>query len=181
MLGSLALLLLLGPLALSQQADPVWKAGVATVVITPEHSLWMAGYAARKKPSEGKVQELFAKALALEDATGTRLVIVTLDLIGIPRSMRDHVAKQVQEKHGLPPAALLLNASHTHCGPVVRSGGSVMYDLPAEQTERIDQYVAGLQEKLVALVGRALADLAPAQLGHHHARCGFAMNRRCST
>ncbi len=181
MLGSLALLLLLAPLALGQQADPAWKAGVATVVITPEHSLWMAGYAARKKPSEGKVQELFAKALALEDATGTRLVIVTLDLIGIPRSLRDHVAKQVREKHGLPRASLLLNASHTHCGPVVRSGGSVMYDLPAEQPERIDQYVAGLQEKLVALVGRALADLAPARLGHRHARCGFAMNRRLPT
>ena len=56
-----------------------WKAGVATVVITPEYSMWMAGYAARNKPSEGKVHDLHAKALALEDAEGTRLVIVTAD------------------------------------------------------------------------------------------------------
>ncbi|MHC4567864.1 MAG: neutral/alkaline non-lysosomal ceramidase N-terminal domain-containing protein, partial [Planctomycetota bacterium] len=44
-----------------------WKAGVASVVITPEKSMWMAGYAARKAPSEGKVHDLWAKALALED------------------------------------------------------------------------------------------------------------------
>ena len=40
-----------------------WKAGVATVVITPDEPMWMAGYAARNKPSEGKVHELYAKAL----------------------------------------------------------------------------------------------------------------------
>ncbi len=51
-------------------ATPAWKAGVATVVITPEYSMWMAGYAARNKPSEGKVHDLHAKALALEDAQG---------------------------------------------------------------------------------------------------------------
>jgi hypothetical protein len=53
-----------------------------------------------------------------------------------------------------------------------------MYDLPPGQAERIDRYVAGLQEKLVTLIGRALADLKPARLGYSHARCGFAMNRR---
>ena len=36
------------------------------MVITPEKPMWMAGYAARNKPSEGKAQDLFAKALVLE-------------------------------------------------------------------------------------------------------------------
>ncbi len=45
-----------------------WKAGVASVVITPEEPMWMAGYASRDKPSEGKTHDLFAKALALEDS-----------------------------------------------------------------------------------------------------------------
>ena len=43
-----------------------WKAGAASVAITPEGPMWMAGYAARDKPSEGKVHDLFAKALAVE-------------------------------------------------------------------------------------------------------------------
>ena len=54
----------------AEAAEPQaeWKAGAASVVITPEGPMWMAGYAARDKPSEGKVHDLNAKALALEDA-----------------------------------------------------------------------------------------------------------------
>ena len=45
-----------------------WKAGVATMVITPEQSIWLAGYAARKHPSDGMLHDIWAKALVLEDA-----------------------------------------------------------------------------------------------------------------
>ena len=96
-------------------AGPQWKAGTATVVITPDEPMWMAGYAARDKPAEGTVQDLFAKALALEDREGNRLVIVTADLIGIPRDLRDVVVERVVEAYDLPSRSLLLNASHTHC------------------------------------------------------------------
>jgi hypothetical protein len=161
-----------------EKAEAGWKAGTAAEVITPARPLWMAGYAARTKPAEGKAQDLFAKALALEDAAGTRLVIVTTDLIGIPRPLRDAVEKQAQEKYRLPAASLLLNASHTHCGPVLRAGRSVTYDLSPEQARHVEEYAAGLQAKLVAVIGRALAELAPARLSYSHARAGFAMNRR---
>ncbi|MFN9293257.1 MAG: hypothetical protein ACK6EB_34705, partial [Planctomyces sp.] len=45
---------------------PLEKAGVAKVEITPEGPIWMAGYAARKHPSEGVVAPLYAKALAID-------------------------------------------------------------------------------------------------------------------
>jgi hypothetical protein len=175
-----AVLTLIGTAASApaQAPDGAWKAGVATTAITPDGPIWMAGYAARNKPSEGKARDLFAKALALEDDHGARLVIVTMDLIGIPRSVRDAVADQARAKYRLPPESLLLNASHTHAGPVVRASASPMYDLTPEQAERLVQYVAGLRDKLVVLIGQALADLKPARLGYGHARCGFAMNRR---
>lgn len=162
------------------ETPPTWKAGAASVVITPGESMWMAGYAGRKKPSEGKFQDLFAKALALEDAAGSRLVLVTLDLISVPRALRDAVEKQVCQKYGLRPEGLLMNCSHTHSGPVVRAGKS-FYELAPEQQQRADKYAAELPEKLVALVGKAVADMAPARLGYCHARAGFAMNRRLPT
>jgi len=168
-----------GPLL--AQASAPWKAGVAAVIITPKESLWMAGYAARNKPSEGTAQDLYAKALALEDDKGGRLVIVTLDLVGIPRPLRDALAKDIEAKYKLPPAALLLNASHTHCGPVVRSGGSVLYDLGDDMSRRIERYLADLHTKIVGVAGQALADLTPARLGYSRARAGFAMNRRLPT
>src|SRR5712691_7435802 len=101
-------------------AEPAYKAGVATVVITPKEFIWMAGYGARTKPAEGKQHDLYAKALALEDAGGAKLVLVTTDLVGLPRGISAPVAEAVTKKTGLPRERLLLSSSHTHCGPVVR-------------------------------------------------------------
>lgn len=147
-----------------------WKAGVATAKITPQRPMAMAGYAARKKPSEGVTQDLFAKALVLEDASGKRAAIVTMDLIGVLSSLRESVEKQVAEKYKLPPECLLLGASHTHCGPEYRQR--------AGSEEEAAAYHRFLEETLVHIVGEAVNHLAPAALSYGHARVGFAMNRR---
>jgi hypothetical protein len=144
---------------------PAWKAGAASAVITPDRPLPMAGYAGRKAPAEGTEQDLFAKALALEDRDGNRVVILTLDLIGVIERLRTAVAAQVQEKFQLPPHALLMNASHTHCGP-------------AYGRDEAKGYFDRLTQTLVALVGQSLERLEPANLSYCYARCGFAMNRR---
>ena len=155
-----------------------WKAGSASVVITPEEPMWMAGYASRDKPSEGKVHDLTARALAFEDSQGSRLVVVTLDLISITRETRDWLEKQVGEAYRLAPEALLVNASHTHCGPEVRP--NKIY-LPKDRAEQCRKYVDRLQDELLRLVGRALDDLTPVSLSYTHARAGFSMNRRTPT
>ncbi len=145
-----------------------WKAGAAVSVITPHRFLHMSGYSSRKEPAEAKEQDLFAKALAVEDGDGNRVVIVTMDLIGVLDRLRSVVVKQVQERYGLPPNALLMNASHTHCGPAY--GG-----------EDAQDYFDSLTRTLVDLVGRSLNRLEPAVLTYSHARCGFAINRRTPT
>src|SRR5262245_49363033 len=93
-----------------------WKAGIASAVITPTTSMLMAGYAARKEPSEGTEQELFAKALAIEDRSGNRVVFVTTDLIGVSGRLRTVVTGQLQEKLKLPPHVVVMNAPHTTSG-----------------------------------------------------------------
>lgn len=177
----IAFLVSVSAATLRAQESQVWKAGVATVTVTPDGPLWMAGYASRTKPAEGKATDLFAKALAIEDAEGQRLVIVTTDLIGIPRPLRDAVARRVTESFRLAPEALLLNASHTHCGPVVRLTRSSLYALDEEQAAAVRAYNVVLEDKLVEVVGKGLQDLAPAKLSYSHARAGFAMNRRLPT
>ena len=54
---------------------PQVKAGVASRIITPKEPMWMAGYGNRNKPAEGKLQNLYVKALALEDQAGGQLVL----------------------------------------------------------------------------------------------------------
>src|SRR5262245_19699930 len=132
------------PSPLRADDAPKWKAGVASQVITPKESMWLAGYAGRKKPSEGKEHDLYVKALALEDPDGNRLVVVTSDLIGIPRSLAVEVSRQVEKKTKLPRERLMLTCSHTHCGPVINDNLSVMYQMPQEEAKKIGPYTEEL-------------------------------------
>jgi hypothetical protein len=165
----------------ADSSDTSWKAGAAVVKITPESMMWMAGYATRTKPAEGVAQDLFAKALVLEDGAGHRLVIVTFDLVGIPRPLRDALASALETAHHVRPETLLLNASHTHCGPELRTAPSMIGSDGDERTRQRQEYLTLLKTRVVDVVGRALASLAPARLDYLHARAGFAMNRRRST
>lgn len=179
----LALCLLLGTtLSPAQTPAPTpWKAGTATAVITPKTNLWMAGYASRKAPAEGADTDLFAKALVLEDAQGTRLALISLDLVSVPRTVRLAVAKQVENQFGIPPSGLVLNASHTHCGPELRVWRTGKTDDADRRAAEAEAYCTELQSTLVRLVGEAITKLAPAEAAYSQARCGFAMNRRTPT
>ena len=151
-----------------------WKAGAAAIDITPDGPVWMAGYGARNKPSEGIAQRIYAKALAIEDNANRRMVIVTMDLIGVPRELRDGVERRAQKQYGLSPESILLNASHTHSAPFPSSRG---LDDPT-YAKVADSYSGVLEEKIVQVIGEALSRSVPANLHFTHARAGFAMNRR---
>ena len=157
----------------------VWKAGAARVDLTPDDPVWMGGYAGRKKPSEGFAQRIYAKALAIEDTSGKPFVFVTLDLVSIPRRLRDDVAKRIEAAHGVPPGSLLFNASHTHAAPELRLAAErTPYAMPPPLWQRLLKFRGEVEEKLVTVIGQALAARAPASLAYGHARAGFAMNRR---
>lgn len=155
-----------------------WKAGAAAVVITPKQPVWLSGYASRKKPAEGAAQDLYAKALALEDRRGNRTVIVTSDLLGFVRSISEAIAERAAQHYSLKRERLLLTSSHTHSGPVIRESLSGMYDLTPQQTEAIQNYTEHLKEQVVEVIGAALKDLSPARLSFGRGEAGFATNRR---
>jgi neutral ceramidase len=158
-----------------------WKAAAASAKITPKEPMWMAGYASRTTPSDGVTQDLYAKALVLEDGQGGRFVTLTMDLIGIPSSLRSTVVEALRKQHQLSPERVFMNCSHTHCGPEFRVGRSLYLEVMDHGDERGAQYGAWLAEELVRLTGDAIGRLAPAKLSATHARCGFAMNRRQPT
>ena len=54
----------------SQNSSDEWKVGVARQNITPQYPTWMAGYAMRTSPSEGKLHDIWAKAITFGDAKG---------------------------------------------------------------------------------------------------------------
>ena len=165
--------------SLASAAD-AWKAGAAKVNITPESAMWMAGYAARTKPAEGKMTDLWTKALVLEDPAGKRAVLVTLDLVGIERGLSAPLCEKLAKRHQLERSQIALNCSHTHSGPVVARNLRPMheYSLEKPQQELIHKYADELEAKVIAVVGQAIGKLAPAKIEWGSGRTDIAVNRR---
>lgn len=155
-----------------------FKAGVGRVIITPDKPIYMSGYGNRNHASEGIIHDLWAKALAIEDRKGARVVIVTTDLIGLPRGIADVVAARVQQQYGIDRSHLVLTSSHTHTGPLIRGNLEVMFELSPAESQVVSEYAARLTENLVAVIGAALQDLGPAALWFGNGRAAFAINRR---
>jgi hypothetical protein len=162
-------------------ASDGFRAGVAREDITPEGPIWLSGYAARTHASTGAFSHLFAKALALEDGGKHKVVIVTTDLIGLPRAITDSVAARLAKDHGIERRDIVFNSSHTHTGPVIRENLQTMYDLPPAEWSRIDAYSRELSEKLYKVASAAVQGLAPATIAYGFGEAPFAMNRRKQT
>src|SRR5947199_8688034 len=116
---------------------PTWKAAAASTVITPTEPLWLAGFAARTEPAKGKTSALRASALALEDDSGGRLVIASMDIIAITRIVADPVIERVRAATGLTSDRLILAATHTHYGPEFRPDKELFFKIPPQYRPKI--------------------------------------------
>jgi hypothetical protein len=142
-------------------AEPGWKAGAAKTVMTPTTPVWMAGYASRDKPATDKEHDLFIRAVALEDAKGHRAVVVSTDTVGVPKTIYENTVRVAAQKFGLERAQIMLNCSHTHCGPVLRMALFDAYPLDDAQKKWIEEYSVEFESKIIQTIGDAPAKPAP--------------------
>ncbi|GAB4136610.1 neutral/alkaline non-lysosomal ceramidase N-terminal domain-containing protein [Thermopirellula anaerolimosa] len=157
---------------------PAWKVGVARAVITPDETLWQAGYAARQRPAEGKMHDLWLKALALEAADGQRAVLITADVLGFPHASADRICGELEKKYGLRRDQIMLTASHTHSGPVLEGALYDIYPLDDTLKAAISRYTRRLESIATETVGGALRALQPGSLAAFEGSTDFAVNRR---
>jgi len=154
------------------------KVGIASRVITPQLPFWMTGFASRTKPSTEVLHDIWAKALVFEENPGSRVVIVTTDLLGLSHEVSAAVANRVNKKYGIKRSQLLLSSSHTHSGPVVWPAVSMIFDLNLEDQQAVARYAQKLTDDIVAVIDSAMSHLKPMQVWSGHGSAGFAMNRR---
>ncbi len=173
-------LFVLAWLLTAAQGNESWLAGVGKAIITPSEPMWMAGYASRKTPADGKETDLWAKALVLDDQRGNRGVVITLDLVGIDRAFAQQVCERLKETHELERHQIAICTSHTHSGPVVgRNLVSLHYlVLDPSQQALIEAYATRLIDQIEAVVSRALESLEPSRVQWGSGRSTFAVNRR---
>lgn len=160
-----------------------WKAGVAKVKITPSHFMWMSGYGGRTVPADGKLTDIWAKALVLRDPTGREAVLITADLIGIGAESTKVIAAALQKNHGLARSQFAIATSHTHTGPALSDNLVPLHYLraPADEAARIAQYTIQLRSMLIEVVAAAYKTIQPVSLTWGNGNCTVAVNRRNNT
>jgi hypothetical protein len=156
------------------------RIGLARVCITPEKPLWLHGYAnqPRFRPFEGKLNDLYAKAMVIEDARGERAVLITVDLCVLRAAEAEALFGRLTQRTGLARRQLLVNLSHTHSGPMIGASDFSRVPMPAEDQQATLAYTARLYEQIADVALAALADLKPATLAWGSGKCGFVRNRR---
>jgi len=155
-----------------------WSVGIATVRITPDKPVVLAGYAARTKPFEKVEQEIEAKALAMKDTQGHRAVLVTMDLCTLPPDVADPVRQQIAGREGLEISQVVLSVSHTHSAPVVALALAEGPSRTGARAQETAAYTRSLQNKLIDVAHDALARMEPARLSWGTGVADFVMNRR---
>jgi len=158
--------------------SPEWKAGVARVLITPEQSMWAAGYAARDHQTDSILHDLWVKALAIEDAEGSKAVLISADVLGFPKALSDQIRDRLENEYKLSRAQIILSGTHTHSGPVLEDALYDIYPLDAQDIPIIEQYTGKLADQIVALAGEALSCMEPVQIFAQNGVTRFQVNRR---
>jgi hypothetical protein len=158
------------PTAWAAGREEVLMGGVAKLDITPEQPVRLSGYASRKDLSTGIHDSLSARITVFEK-DGSRLVLVSSDIIGYYGKATDMMRDAIMEEFELKPQELLLTAIHTHSGP------SLQVDEKEGHPNNL-KYTNDLKVKLLKVIRMAFDDLQPVQIGSGIGSSPVGVNRR---
>jgi len=145
------------------------RAGGARVAITPPAGISLAGFSARSTGARGVHDEVFARALLIEEGN-TRLALVVCDLCEIDEALVAKTRGRVRTAAGIAPQDLMIAATHTHAAPATFA----LFSAPPDP-----EWLDALPGAIAEAVAGARRDLAPATLSMgvgHEATVG--RNRR---
>lgn len=149
------------------QASP--RAGFGQVDISPPLGIELAGYF-EPRYAEAIHDPLEATCLLLEAGDGSRLALISLDLIALTPADALACRQALAEATNAPVESCLVHCTHTHLGPStiqVFGGGSEA------------SYVSGLPAAVAKAGLEAVATLRPVELKvGRRAAPGLAFNRR---
>ena len=145
----------IAPLASAQPKPEAFRAGAATSNITLPLGARNGGVIARGAIAKQIHDELRARCLVLDDGR-TKVAIAVCDLRMIDRAVVEEARKLACEATGIPPANVLISATHTHGAPGVIG----------MHPDEIDRWYRDfLIRRIADGIRRADLNLAPAQAG----------------
>jgi hypothetical protein len=144
------------------------QAGFAEIDITPPIGTHKIGWL-RLIVSDRVLDPLMARAAVFESG-GARIAFIQLDTLFIEAADVADIRGCIESRLGFPGANIMVAATHNHAGPAIADCGEVPRDAA---------YTESMIEKIVAVFGRALAALCPAEIGQESVfEHGLSYNRR---
>ena len=156
-------------------------AGWATRDLTPDRPVLLRGQQYRRV-SKGVLDPITCTALAIEsrrDGTSVdQAVLVSCDFCGPSPPLLDELSRHHdairRAAPGLDPAKMILNATHTHAGPVLKDG---RFEIP-EGIMTPAEYRVIAAERIAAAVIAAWSARRPASMSWALSHATVAHNRR---
>ncbi len=145
---------------------PGLQVGAAAADLTPELGVPLSGYGFLSKTFGKHVWgRLLAHALVVDDGSGSRVAIVTVDLHAGSRYLTHRAAQLLSPALGIGVERIFLTATHSHAGPGHIFGDS-FYDDFATARKGFDlAYADAASAKIAAVITSACARLAPGRIG----------------
>ncbi len=141
------------------------RVGTAAVNINPPNGIPLAGYY-QERGSQGVLDNLYANAVVLDDGQ-TRVALVVCDLISLPRHTVVDARKRIEEQTGISGGNVMLSATHSHTGPVLKRG-SVRDDLDGGSSDLAVKYTARLPNLIAQAVAEANGKRTSAHAAYAH-------------
>lgn len=173
----------------------IFRVGTASVDITPRHPIWLSGFASRvHAPSSVRLLHadipLRARAVAIRAHDAVRkgidgratssviAVVVTLDVIAIPRNFSSAIYSLVARRHGLDRRTLRICVTHTHSGPVIADALAPLSPNDPPNVKRIKDYEQTLLAHVLHVIAVALSRHVRTTAVFATGLASLAVNRR---
>jgi neutral ceramidase len=159
------------------EGEPSLRVGFAERDITPDPGMEMPGDYIKER--EWKIHDACKVRAVIFDDGRTRVALVGLDALMVPRPLVLAARKIIHERCGIPPDSVLIGASHDHsAGPIgmVQPGSyddapPLVRKLAYEVSQDADAgYLERVQEEIVTAVCHAHSCRV-------EARCGFGVGK----
>lgn len=151
----------------------VLRAGAARLDITPQpdEALPMSGYAARTEGHKSIHDNLYLRAVVLDDGA-TQAVLISADLIDFSHNFWSKMSQRLAQETGVPSEHILIIATHTHAAPALGT-----YEAIATNAVRA-AYMKKIEDGMIEVSRQAQQRLQPARLGYGSGRANVNVNRR---
>jgi hypothetical protein len=136
-------------------ATPQLRAGVAVVDISPEHFPAVVSGGFFERTADQLQDPLHARALVLDDGT-TRLALVVVDNLMMPRELLDAAKRAASRTTSIPEDRMMISATHTHLAPSVMGALGTGVDEP---------YARRLPGWIAEAIASAAGKLVPVRVG----------------